>query len=380
MTHGWEWSTAASHGDEALVARATKVIPGGSLTRSKKVFRRYAAWADGAIVVDTEGRSYVDTMCGLGAISLGYRPPPTEGGVYSFPHKLEIDAAEAVLEHVAPWADWFRATKTGSESMHLCYRIAKAATGRNTVLRLKGSYHGWHEWCSLEDGTIGYRDETAVPTADLAAIVVEPPRFFKASSGFTNTVHDRAWWHSLRSACDAAGALLIFDSMIWGGRHALGGASEYYGVTPDLEAFGKAFGSGQAISFVIGKDATKEHGELASGTYSGETSGLSALVSTLKTYTSEPVIETLWARGRQLQDGLKQVIPPDLGACEGFPVCQRVRFFNEAHGQQFSDAMLERGVIWHPLVAMPMYAHTEAQIDQVILAAANSVKALETAT
>jgi glutamate-1-semialdehyde 2,1-aminomutase len=235
---------------------------------------------------------------------------------------------------------------------------------------LVGSYHGWHEWCSVTDGDlpINLRDSFGRNWNDVAAVVIEPPRFAPLNA---------VWLQLVRVLCDTVGALLIFDSMIWGGRFSLGGASQYYGVTPDLEAFGKAYGNGQAVSFVVGKEATRQHGEIASGTYSGETSGLAALLSTLKTYTSELVIKTLWARGRQLQDGLREVIPAHLGACEGEPVCQRVRFFNEAHGQQFSDAMLERGIIWHPLVAMPMYAHTEQQINQVIGAAAHCVKELQ---
>jgi glutamate-1-semialdehyde 2,1-aminomutase len=353
-----------------LVAAANRVIPGGSQTRSKKVFGRFAAWADGAIVTDVEGNSYIDTMSALGAISLGYRPAPSAGGVYSFPHQWEPVAAEAVLRHVTPWASWFRATKTGSESMHLCYRIAKAATGRTTVLRLKGSYHGWHEWCSLEEGDVAPESsQWLLATAtDIAAVVVEPPRFEPMS---------RDWLGGVRRACDRLGALLIFDSMIWGGRYALGGASEYYGVIPDLEAFGKAFGNGQAISFVVGHEATRVHGEIASGTYSGDITGLSALVDTLNVYATEPVIDTLWARGRQLQDGLRALIPESLATCLGGPVCQRVTFTNPAHGQQFSDAMLERGVIWHPLVAMPMYAHTVSQIDQVLDAAQASLAVLQ---
>lgn len=354
-----------------LAERALKVIPGGSLTRSKKVFGRFAAWADGAIVTDVEGRRYIDTMSALGAISLGYRPAPTAGGVYSFPHQLEPVAAEAALQHVAPWASWVRFTKTGSEATHAAYRIAKAATRRNTVMRLTGSYHGWHEWCSECDGTLtpanAHIGIVASECADVAAIVVEPPRFTDMS---IRRVRQLRW------VCDEIGALLIFDSMIWGGRYALGGASEYYGVTPDLECFGKAFGNGQAISFVVGTDRTRDHGEIPSGTFSGETSGLAALVETLKVYTTEPVIDTLWARGRQLQDGLRALIPESLATCLGGPVCQRVTFTNPAHGQQFSDAMLERGVIWHPLVAMPMYAHTVSQIDQVLEAAKASLAVL----
>jgi len=362
--------------DADWVAHAMRVIPGGSLTRSKKVFRRFASRAEGAIVYDTDDRAYIDCLCAMGAISLGYRPPPQQGGVFSFPHHLEVGAAEAVLQDVAPWASWVRFTKTGSEATHAAYRIAKAATGRDTVLRLKGSYHGWHAWCSESDGTllVDIDPDTVIDDVGLywserepAAVIVEPPRFQSMSVN---------WLQRIRALCDQAGALLVFDSMIWGGRHALGGASAYYGVIPDLECFGKALGNGSAISFVVGTERTREHGEIPSGTFSGEVSGLAAVVSTLQAYRAEPVVDTIWARGRQLQDGLRAIIPSSLGVVDGHPPCQRVQFVNPVHAQQFSDAMLERGVIWHPQVVLTMAAHTPAHIDHVLAAAAESVGVL----
>ncbi len=352
----------------SLYDRAS-IIPGRSLTRSKKGFGKFASYGRGAILYDTEGEPYIDMLCGLGAISLGYQHATTVPvGVFSFPHQLEVEAAEAVLKHVAPWASWVRFTKTGSEATHAAYRIAKAATGRDYVVRFAGSYHGWHEWCSDEGGTIPdgtYITEQHIEGA--AAVFVEPARFRPSEPKFLGY---------LRELCDDAGALLIFDSMIYGGRFAIGGASEYLGVKCDLECFGKAYGNGAAVSFVVGTERTYEYGEIASGTFSGEISGLQALIDTLKVYTSEPVIATMWARGEQLQEGLREVIPAALGTPKGFPVCQTIEWAKPEYGPRFSAEMLARGVIWHPLPVLTMYAHTEQHIDLVIQAAKESAEAV----
>lgn len=358
-------------------------IPGRSLTRSKKVFERFAQGADGAIVRDTEDRDYIDMLCGLGAISLGYQFGKTfmrhKAAVYSLPHEWEIEAAEAVIGHIAPWASWVRFTKTGSEATHAAYRIAKAATGRNIVLRCVGSYHGWHEWCDVAPGELFYGDSMEVwkgyaDWSQVAAIIIEPRRFEPTNA---------QWLLDVRCWCDDVGALLIFDSMIYGGRFALGGASQYFGIEPDLECFGKAYGNGAAVSFVVGKDNTYQHGEIASGTFSGELSGLSAVIDTLGVYTTDPVIETMWARGHQLMGGLKAVIPAEFATVKGFPVCMHLDYVNKdidqtynlpADGVKFCHAMRDRGVLMHPVPILTMYAHTPAQIETVIHAAGEAAR------
>lgn len=351
----------------SLSERAS-IIPGKSLTRSKKVFGRWTCGrADGAVIWDADGRPYIDTTCALGAISLGYPDCETwREGVYSLPHYQEIEAAEAVLKHVAPWARSVRFTKTGSEATHAAYRIAKKATGLNAVLVAEGAYHGWHEWCEQACRYQMGDDLSAVAT-QAAAIFVEPFRFQPM---------DREWLQALRRWCIEGGALLVFDSMIYGGRFALGGASEYFGITPDLECFGKAFGNGEAVAFVVGNQALQQHGEIVSGTFSGDVTGLSAVCDTLHTYTTEPVIETIWARGRQLQAGLRQVLPESFATIDGEPPLTRLNFQYADDKQPFAEAMWERGILVYPDWLMTMYAHTEQQINQVIEAAGASWKTL----
>lgn len=342
-------------------------IPGGHLTRSKKVFPFKAMGGSGAYVTTNDGREMLDMLAALGARTLSNDQRVGSSGVLSLSYVTEEPAAEAVLRYVAPWASHVRFTRTGSEATHAAYRIAKAATGRTRVLVGDWAYHGWHEWC---DGAVRYPHHSTLldeKPETIAAIFVEPHRW-EPTRGL--------WLKYLRSLCDQCGALLVFDSMIYGGRFALGGASEWFGVQPDLECFGKAFGNGESVAWVVGNDVMARHGELASGTYSGDVGGLEAVMDTLNVYTSEPVIDTLWERGRQLQSGLRAVIPSELAAVEGHPVHQRVRFFDEANGQRFAEAMWARDILWHPGVVNVMYAHTPENIDRVIEAAEESVKAL----
>lgn len=391
------------------LAERSEIIPGRSLTRSKSIFGRWTDFARDCYVIDDDGNRCIDMLCALGAVSIGYEVGIYERwsvyeqwseylvpyGVMSFPHKIEVEAAESVLTHLAPWASHARFTVTGSEACHAAYRIAKKATGRNHVLMGDWAYHGWHQWC--QDGVVplgsepSYRHAGDLPQSlfpdhlvmsfqhgqalwapepqKIAAVFIEPHRFEVLPDG-------KAWLQSVRAFCDRVGALLVFDSMIWGGRHALGGLSEWSGVIPDLECYGKAIGNGMPVACVVGRDALRDYGTMVSGTYSGFPMGLQAVVDTLDTYKRQPVIETMLARGRQLQEGLKQLVSADIGICEGYPVHQRVRFFNEAHGPAFTQAMLDRGVIFHYQCANLMLAHTEAHIDQVLEAARESLKTL----
>jgi glutamate-1-semialdehyde 2,1-aminomutase len=345
----------------------TDVIPGGHLTRSKKVFGRRLSRAYDAYVVDEHGNTLIDMLCALGARSLSNTNQfGLVGGVYSLSDPVEILAAAAIQKHVAPWATHVRFVKTGSEATHAAYRIAKAATGRSHAMVWQGAYHGWHEWpeksVKYENGKAIAYTRLSPEDPSIAAVFYEPPRF---------TPVDVAYLRWLREYCDSTGALLVFDEMIFGGRVALGGATEYYGVIPDLACFGKAIANGQSAACVVGRNALADHGELVSGTYSGDTIGLQAVCDTLHTYATEPVIETLWTRGRQLAEGLDLLVKkyPGLAVREGLPVHQRLRFLNPDHGERFMHGMMLRGVLWHPGCANVMYAHTPEQIDAVLRAA-----------
>lgn len=363
------------------------IIAGRSLTRSKAPGRiypigagpHYAVGGDGAELIAEDGRRYLDMLCALGAISLGYgwTPHRESGGVYSLPHVDEIVAAEAVLRDVAPWATSVRFVKTGSEALQAAMLIARRTTGRHRILVARGAFHGWHAWCS-EEGPLNrtvrhyeYGTAPAVwPMDDVAAIFVEPARWQPTTT---------AWLLAVKARARQCGALFVLDEMVFGGRWALGGASAYYdGVIPDLACYGKALGNGAPIAFLAGGDALREHGEQISGTYSGEAAALGALLSVLSAYRTCGVIDWMWARGRQLQEGLRSLCASSsIGVVvEGAPVHQRLRFPTDDLAAQFSAEMIRRGVLWHPQCVNVCRAHTEAHISQALAAASESLAAL----
>lgn len=382
---------------DALYERAV-IIPERSLTRSKAPGRffdigrgpLYAESGRGAYLTDVDGKQYIDMLCALGAISLGYgRETRTardyyahRPSVYSLPHRAEVTAAEAVLKTVAPWASRVRFTKTGSEATHAAYRIAKAVGGpkRNVVLVGDWAYHGWHEWCGDPKGVgvVTYPhnfDLVDVIDPDaVAAVFIEPHRWEPV---------DAEWLRAVRRYCDTNAVLLVFDEMIYGGRWAKGGATEYFGVTPDLACFGKAIGNGASIACVVGGEILDTHGSMVSGTYSGDVGALAALIDTLHAYEcgdgfSTAVIAVLWARGTQLQRGLKSALA-DTGypaRLEGAPVHQRIVFDDKADGREFSALMADRHVLWHPEVANVMYAHSIEDIERVVTATYESLRAM----
>jgi glutamate-1-semialdehyde aminotransferase len=395
--------------ESARLFERAAVIPGRSLTRSKAPGQLfdvgagplYANVGDGAILTDVDGNRYIDMVCALGAISLGYGASRslisdptaaavravTGGWIYSLPHINEVRAAEAVLRNVAPWASHVRFVKTGSEATHAAYRIVCRATGRPIVLVASNAYHGWHEWCWFDDDARVSASHAAVrypygcdweldlfeclplgyTREHVAAIFVEPARW--------QDPNPNGWLQQTRELCDHIGALLVFDEMIYGGRWALGGATEYFGVMPDLACFGKAIGNGAPIACVVGREALADYGELVSGTYSGDAAALAACIEVIRTYAREPVIDTLWTRGRQLTRGLREAIAISKYqvALEGELVHQRLRFENPMRGRQFAAAMAKRGVLWHPDVVNICYAHTEAHIERVVEAALASM-------
>src|SRR5262249_39571371 len=99
-----------------------------------------------------------------------------------------------------------------------------------------------------------------------------------------------------------------------------------------------------------------------------------AVCDVIDIYVKEKVIDTLWTRGRQLEEGLRTIVPPDLAAIEGAPVHQRLRFCDKEKGLQFTKSMLDRGVICHPDCVNIMASHTEAIIDKVLQAVVDSLE------
>lgn len=371
-------------------------IPGRSNTRSKAPGRffdiglgpLYVSDGAGAVLVDADGNKYIDMLCALGAVSLGYadrQHSSSASGSYSLPHVDEIAATEAVLEHVAPWATQCKFVRTGTEALAAAVWLARLCTSRRGVYVAYGSYHGWLPWTSQRGahGTDGewtmeftYGSVDSLRAAVMsgpppAAIVVEPARWELTPPGYLN---------KLQAFALEQGALFIVDEMIYGGRWAIGGATELDQLAPDLACYGKALGNGAAVAMVVGGDVLSKYGDRVSGTYSGDAGCARSVIQTLGVYASQPVIPSLWTAGRLLQAGLRMAIRntgwEGRAVVEGAPVHQRLFFTDQALGRRFSYGMATRGVLWHPDCVNVCLAHTDLQLGQVILAAEMTLAAM----
>lgn len=337
-----------------LLTRALTVTPGASQTRSKapgKVgprdmregFPLFAERGMGPYLF-ADGEKYLDFVGANAAVPLGYgRPEIVEavavavgsGNLLSVPCALEGEVSEALCRAVG--AERVRWVKTGSEAVSAAVKLARAATGASTVIVASHSYHGWHDWTcarfhedlkpgphALPNGVPSVLTDTiltykygivdpgdAVELAHkqgkrVAAIVIEPDRF----------AHDQRFHlQRARAAAGAAGAVLIFDEMVFGFRWALAGAQEYYhgnggGVRPDLSCYGKALGSGVPVACVAGKASIMDRAAtLITSTYGGDRIGLAAARAVLDIYAREPVIATLWANAKAFEQEFYQTNP-----------------------------------------------------------------------
>ena len=294
---------------KALLERATGLIPQLSQTMSKApcyyvqgVQPAYIESGYGAKVWDVDGNEYIDYILGLGCVTLGHCFSPVaraifnqmyqNGIIFSHPHRLEVEVSE-LLREVIPCAEMVRFSKTGSEVCAAAIKIARAYTGRNIVL--SWSYHGWHDHFSVntdrakgippvfKDYMIEFPYNDLQPLFDLfdqypnqiACVFMEPVTFTPPFPGYLQKV---------KELCHEHGALLIFDEMVTGFRWSLGGAQEYFDVTPDLATFGKGMANGMPIAAVCGRaDVMKECENIFfSTTFGGETLSLAAAKATIE--------------------------------------------------------------------------------------------------
>jgi glutamate-1-semialdehyde aminotransferase len=392
-----------------MLERATKVIPLGSQTFSKSYIQfphghapLFIKSGKGARCWDVDGNEYVDLVNGLLPVVLGYCDPDVdaaivrqlrEGTVFSMASELEIDLAERLVELI-PCAEAVRYGKNGSDATSGAIRLARAYTRRDRVAI--GGYHGWQDWyigaTSRNKGVpvavaalshrFAFGDAAALDAVlrahpgEFAAVILEPVSSSEPKAEYLAEVKEIAHRH---------GALLIFDEIVTGFRIHLGGAQAHYGVTPDLSAFGKSMANGLAISAVVGRaDIMLQMEEIFfSSTFGGEALALAASIAVIDKMKRQPVIDTLWRRGRQLREAVEAKIAANgLGgqiATSGADPWVLLSFKphkNPKSGEQtpglviktmFQKEMLARGVMINASHNVS-YALTDADIAHVLSA------------
>lgn len=399
MTEGMLMSARYARSEQQL-EQARRVVPLGAQTFSKSVTQfpfgvspYFAEKAKGSRLWDIDGNEYLDFINALAAVGLGYCDPDVDaavvaqaqkGSIYSLSHALEAEVAELICELV-PSAEMVRFGKNGSDATAGAVRVARAFTGRDHVIAC--GYHGWQDWYigatsrnrgvpkAVSDLThvVPYNDLEALRhtlqefEGKVAAIIMEPMNHTFPKPGYLQGVRD---------AATQAGTVLIFDETITGFRFALGGAQEFFGVTPDLTTLGKALANGYPLAAVCGRrDMMMEMEEIFfSFTMGGETVSLAAAKATLKKMIAEPVIQTLKSHGDRLIDGLGGLLTKhkaDFLSLSGHPSWSFVTFADKPQANSWEiktlwlQEMFERGVLslgTHNL----SYAHTEQDIDRLL--------------
>lgn len=269
-------------GSHDLWQRSRKAIVGGITHDGRfiKPFPPYVAKADGAWKWSIEGHKLLDYCIGHGSLILGHNDPDltaamerqvSRGTHFSAGHEAEVRWAEAI-NRVVPSAELTRFTASGTESTLLAMRIARGFTGKKTILKFEGHFHGWQDYAlkgekpPFEKSSVnGVPDETlttvsVLPSNDLAmleerlvqgdvaAVILEP-----SGGSWTTIPFINAFLQGVRDLCTKHDVLLIFDEVITGFRWAPGGAQERFGVTPDITTMAKIVAGGMPGGAVSGR-------------------------------------------------------------------------------------------------------------------------------
>ena len=392
-------TTARSH---ELLRRSAELFPGG-VNSPVRAFRGvggdpfFVTRGAGSRIWDADDNEYIDYVLSWGPLVLGHAPPAVlealervmrEGTSFGIPTSLELELAELVVERM-PHVEMLRFVSSGTEATMSAIRLARAATGRDAIIKFDGCYHGHGDSFLVRAGsgvaTLGLPNSPGVPaslaamtlTAEfndldgverlleqnaVAAVIIEP---IVGNGGFI--APDPAFIRGLRTLCDASGALLIFDEVMTGFRIAYGGARERFGVTPDLTTLGKVIGGGLPVAAYGGRRDLMAMIAPAgpvyqAGTLSGNPLAMAAGIATLKSLTRE-LHDRITKRTADLVHGLREVaagqqVPltaDSAGSMFGFFFRREpVRSFAEAKEAdtklfaRFFHAALDRGVYLAP--------------------------------
>jgi glutamate-1-semialdehyde 2,1-aminomutase len=380
---------------------------------------------EGPWIVDVDGNRYLDYVCSWGPLIAGHAHPDVvaavteaaaKGTSYGAPTEGEVELAAEVVERV-PSAEMVRMTSSGTEASMSAIRLARAATGRDPVLKFSGAYHGHVDGLLADAGSglatqaipaspgvtkaqaadtviVPWNDREAVQRAlderPPAAILAEP---FPANMGLVPPAP--GFLEFLREAATAAGALLVFDEVITGFRVSSGGAQERSGVTPDLSILGKVIGGGLPAAAYAGPRTFMQMiapaGEVyQAGTLSGNPLATAAGLATLRLLDDGAYLR-LEQTTRALAQGLSAAardtgVPARVTWAPGLLTL----FFTDGEIQDldgvrasdmeshaaFCRAMLEHGIYLPPSqyeAWFPSLAHTEEHVEQTIEAAARAL-------
>ena len=422
---------------QELFARGQAVIPGGvnspvRACRSVGCDPLFISHGDGGRIVSADGQELIDLVGSWGPLILGHAHAEVldaiaeamgQGTSFGAPTEIEVEFAEMICEAL-PSVEMMRAVSSGTEATMSALRLARGFTGRDKIIKVDGGYHGHADFLLVAAGsgaaTLGIpgsggvtkgiaKDTLLVPFNDLdavrervsanpsqiAAIIVEP-----ITGNMGVVAPDDGYLQGLRSICDDAGIVLIFDEVMTGFRVAWGGAQNLYDVRPDLTCLAKVIGGGlPAAAFGGRADIMHKLAPLGpvyqAGTLSGNPLAMAAGLATLRILSRPGTYERLEELSAMLEGGLaaaalKHKIPVTINRVGSmmtmFFRAEPVRNYDDAKASNaeryssFFRHMRDRNIYLAPSgfeAAFVSLAHNEADIEEICAAADQSMSLLD---
>lgn len=412
---------------EKLFAEAIQYIPGGvnspvrafgSIGSTPKMIKR----ADGARLYDEDNKEYIDFVCSWGPIILGHNHPEIRKAVqeacerglsFGAATKIEVEMAKLICENI-PSIDMVRMVNSGTEAVMSAIRVARGYTKRDKIVKFAGCYHGHSDGLLIQAGsgalTAGVPDSAGVPNGytkdtlsavyndlssveelfvqfpeEIACIIVEP-----VAANMGVVLPKDGFLEGLRSICDKYGALLLFDEVITGFRLCFGGAQEYFGIKPDLTAYGKIIGAGLPVGAYGGRREIMEMvapvgAVYQAGTLSGNPIAMAAGYTQLSILKEHPAYyEKLNQKADAFFHRLQKIVMSTKIPCQInhiaslgslFFTAKEVADYQSAKTSDtkayaaYCNAMLERGIYLAPAQFEAMFlsmAHTEEDLERTL--------------
>lgn len=408
---------------EQLFARAKKVLPGGvnSPVRFYEPYPFFATSALGSKLTTADHHMYLDYCMGYGAMVLGHgyssvieavKSQLDNGTLFCVPTEGEIKLAEMICK-VVPCGEMARLVNTGSEATMHAIRLARAFTKRKGVIKFEGGYHGAHDYVLVKAGSgmasmpasegvleeasaytkvVPYNEPAALERAieknrsSTSCVIMEP---VLANIGLV--LPDKGYLDEVRKITEQNDIVLIFDEVITGFRLALGGASEFFGVTPDLATFAKALGNGMPIAAIAGKKEIM--GKLApagtvyqASTFAGNPVSVAAGIATLETLieAKNTIYPKIARTCDSIVDGIKDMLASAQFNCTFNSIGSMFQLFftsekvkdeagakkaNAIMFRRLFDELLKQDIFIPPSqfeTCFVSYSHTEDEADKTI--------------
>lgn len=413
----------------ALFEQAKKIIPGGvnspvRACRSVGTDPVFIEKAFGSKLVDADGNEYIDYIGSWGPMILGHTHPSVIGAIeqvlkrgtsFGAPVDLEVELAEMIINAV-PAVEMVRMVNSGTEATMSAIRVARGVTGRNTIIKFDGCYHGHADSFLVAAGsgvaTLNISGSPGVPDAviqhtlslpyndvetftsvmeklgdEIAAVIVEP-----VAGNMGLVLPGEGFLKALREQTQHCGSLLIFDEVMTGFRVSYGGAQELYDIEPDMSCFGKIVGGGLPVGAYGGRkdimsQVAPEGPIYQAGTLSGNPIAMAAGIATLNEIRKPGFYEALEKKAFRLEQGFKKaasktgtkMVINRVGSMTGlFLTDQPVNNFEDAKTSDLDKfsayyrKMREKGIYLAPSQFEALFvsaAHSDEDIDATIVAA-----------